>query len=85
MGASEDLISALKNSESLSEQSQRVQRMVEFARKLTLKPSTIGRDDVNALKSVGMSDLEITQVVQVTAYFNYVNRLVDGLGAELEE
>jgi uncharacterized protein YciW len=84
-GASEELIELLQKDDSLSGQSQRLQRIVELARKLALKPNTIRQENVNALKSENMSDLEITQVVQVTTYFNYVNRLVDGLGAELEE
>lgn len=40
--------------------------------------------DVEALRTVGLEDADILDVCQVTAYYNYANRLVDGLGVELE-
>lgn len=45
----------------------------------------MSRADVDALRAAGLRDDEILDVCQVTAYFNYVNRLADGLGVELEE
>lgn len=41
-------------------------------------------EDVHTLRDEGLSDAEILDVCQVTAYYNYVNRLADGLGVELE-
>jgi alkylhydroperoxidase family enzyme len=41
--------------------------------------------DVEALRDIGLTDGEILDVCQVTAYYNYVNRLADGLGVELED
>ena len=41
--------------------------------------------DVDGLRALGWSDLEIHDAAQVVAYFNYVNRLADGLGVDLEE
>jgi alkylhydroperoxidase family enzyme len=40
--------------------------------------------DVSALRDAGLSDAEILDVCQVAAYYNYVNRMADGLGVELE-
>lgn len=40
--------------------------------------------DVDTLREAGLDDAEILDVCQVTAYYNYVNRLADGLGVELE-
>jgi alkylhydroperoxidase family enzyme len=37
------------------------------------------------LRSVGFSDKAILQINLVINYFNYVNRLADGLGVELED
>jgi alkylhydroperoxidase family enzyme len=39
---------------------------------------------VQALRSAGLSDEEILHATQVTAYFNFVNRMAHGLGVELE-
>lgn len=41
--------------------------------------------DVLELREQGWSDLEIHDAAQVVAYFNYINRLADGLGVDLEE
>lgn len=40
--------------------------------------------DVDALRAVGLSDRDVVDANQVVAYFNYVNRIADGLGVELE-
>lgn len=42
-------------------------------------------DDVKRLKSLGLSDSQITVAVQVIGYFNYINRVADGLEVGLED
>jgi alkylhydroperoxidase family enzyme len=51
---------------------------------LTLTPAQCCRDDVDQLRSAGATDEEISATVQVAAYFNYINRVADGLGVDLE-
>ena len=58
--------------------------MLEYALKLTLRPTAMAEGDVTRLRDAGLSDAAILDVCQVTCYYNYVNRLVDGLGVELE-
>jgi uncharacterized peroxidase-related enzyme len=58
--------------------------MLRYARKLTQTPEAMVRDDVVALRDVGWEDAAILDICQVTAYYNYVNRLADGLGVPLE-
>lgn len=58
--------------------------MLDYAVKLTAAPWTIEREDVEALRRHGFEDRAILDIVQVTAYYAYVNRLADGLGVELE-
>jgi len=41
--------------------------------------------DVEAIREAGLADDEIHDVCQVTAYYNFVNRMAQGLGVELEE
>ena len=48
--------------------------------KLTLRPSEMVQADVTALKSMGADDGEILELNQIIGYFNYVNRLLNGLG-----
>jgi uncharacterized peroxidase-related enzyme len=57
---------------------------VDYAVKLTLSPREMEPADLDALRAAGLEDREILDACQVTAYYNYVNRLADGLGVELE-
>ncbi|MDA9198172.1 hypothetical protein N9P11_04120 [Acidimicrobiia bacterium] len=59
--------------------------MCLFAEKLTLQPSTITKLDIDTLSNYDLSDKEISEIVQIVSYFNYINRVADGLGLELEE
>ena len=54
--------------------------MLVYATKLTLTPGEVVRADVEALRAAGLSDTDIHDLVQVTALFNYYNRLASGLG-----
>lgn len=54
--------------------------LMQYARKLTLAPSSMQQSDVTALKDCGLSDGEILEANQIIGYFNYVNRLLNGLG-----
>jgi len=53
---------------------------VVYAQKLTLTPQEMVEADVQALRSAGYDDGEILEINQVTAYFNYANRTVVGIG-----
>ncbi len=55
-----------------------------YARKLTVTPAVVIAEDVHALREAGFSDGEVLEINQVVAYFCYVNRVVIGLGVELE-
>ena len=57
--------------------------MLEYAVALTARPHGSDRH-VEVLQGLGFEDQAILDICQVTAYYNYVNRLVDGLGVELE-
>lgn len=55
-----------------------------YALALTHRPAAMTRDDLAPLRAAGLDDAEILDANQVTAYYAYANRLVDGLGVELE-
>ena len=55
-----------------------------YAAMLTLTPSGISEDIINALRGAGFDDGEILEINQVTAYFNYANRTVQGLGCNTD-
>lgn len=58
--------------------------MLDFAVALTHHPAATTRGDVDLLRTHGFDDRAIAQIVQITALFNYYNRIVDGLGLEPE-
>jgi uncharacterized peroxidase-related enzyme len=58
--------------------------MCTYAEKLTCHPTQMAESDVIDLRSNGWSDREINDACQIIAYFNYINRIADGLGIEAE-
>jgi uncharacterized peroxidase-related enzyme len=58
---------------------------LNYAKKLTKALETVRIEDVQQLKSVNLSDGEILEINQVTAYFNYANRTVLGLGINTKD
>lgn len=58
--------------------------MLDYAAKLTREPWSMTAEDVETLRRAGFDDTGILDICQVTAYYNYVNRIADGLGVELE-
>ena len=58
--------------------------MLDYAVKLTMTPSRITRDDVEKLREQGFDDVAIHDIAQITALFNYFDRLADGLGIDPE-
>jgi uncharacterized peroxidase-related enzyme len=54
--------------------------LLRYVRKLTLAPQKMEEVDIAALRAAGADDGEIFEANQVCAYFNYSNRLLNGLG-----
>lgn len=59
--------------------------MLRYARHLTRDPASVGSDDVDRLRAHGFDDRGVLDICQVVSYYNYANRLADGLGVELED
>ena len=58
--------------------------MLDYAVKLTRDPGGMEAADAEALRAAGFDDRAIHDICQVASYYNFVNRLADGLGVELE-
>ena len=58
--------------------------MLRYARKLTRTPGAMVEEDVLGMRAQGMDDGQILEVNQIVGYFNYVNRLLNGLGVTLD-
>ena len=58
--------------------------ILRYAEKLTLSPGDMQEADVVAMKKEGISDGDILEANQIIGYFNYVNRLLNGLGVSTD-
>ena len=59
--------------------------LCDFAVKLTLRPGAMSKQDFDLLGQQGFTDEQITIAVQVIGYFNYINRVAEGLGVDPED
>src|SRR6478672_5646091 len=58
--------------------------VLDFAVKLTKSPSALRRDDLDALREHGLTDEQLVDAVHCISYFNFINRVLDGLGVDPE-
>ena len=59
--------------------------MLGFAGKLNSRPGKISAGDTDTLHSQGFDDRAILDIVMITALFNFMNRIVDGVGVVPQE
>ena len=78
------IIAALKTRRLSHAFSGRELALLEYAEKLTLTPGQMKQSDVQTLREAGCDDGEILEANQIVGYFNYVNRLINGLGVTTE-
>lgn len=62
--------------------SERQEAMLRYAVKLTRTPANVTEADVEALRQAGFADEDILDINLIASYFNFVNRIADGLGVE---
>ena len=58
--------------------------LLDFAVKLTKSPSGVERHDLDALRVHGCTDEQLVDAVHCISYFNFINRVLDGLGVDPE-
>ena len=63
----------------------KMRAILTFAGKLTRDPGAVRQSDIDAVTSAGWSEQAVEDAINVTALFNYVNRLVDAFGIEGNE
>jgi uncharacterized peroxidase-related enzyme len=61
------------------------QALAELAESLTRDPGADAAPRLARLRAAGFGDEAILRATEITGYFNFVNRMADGLGVELEE
>lgn len=63
---------------------ERTRVLATYALKLTREPERMREADLAPLRAAGLSDRGIHDAAAVVGYFNFVNRLAEGLGVALE-
>lgn len=58
--------------------------LLDYAVKLTETPKAIARDDLYRLRSHGFTDEQLVDAAHCIGYFNFINRVLDGLGVDPE-
>ena len=54
--------------------------MLDYTAKLTTHPARILPEDLQRLRDAGFDDRGILQINLIASWFNYINRVADGLG-----
>ncbi len=80
MTLDESLSNAIKKDYKTADLSKEDRAMLEYVEKITLSPAKIQREDVEKLRSFGFDDTAILQINLIASWFNYINRVADGLG-----
>ena len=55
---------------------------LDYAVKLTREPAAMTGADVQRLREAGWTDEDVMDIAEVTAMFNFSNRMASGLGWE---
>ena len=58
--------------------------LLDYAVKLTRSVTSIGHADLETLRVQGFSDEQLVDAVHCISYFNFINRVLDGLGVDPE-
>lgn len=59
--------------------------ILEFAVKVTKAAHTVTLSDLEHLRGYGLTDETLFAIVEVVGFFNYVNRIADAFGVELDD
>ena len=59
--------------------------MLNYAVKLTVAPSSLGREDMEGLRQQGFDDRDILDIIYVVCLFNFNDRLADATGITGED
>jgi uncharacterized peroxidase-related enzyme len=54
--------------------------MLDYVAKVTQSPREVSRNDIDRLHEAGFDDVAILQINLIASWFNYINRVADGLG-----
>ncbi|MGH7075293.1 MAG: carboxymuconolactone decarboxylase family protein [Stellaceae bacterium] len=84
LGVPEGAVQQLVNAADAAGIPEKMKPVLRYAQKLTQDPRGISKADADAVLAAGWDETALYHAVAVTALFNFMNRLVEGLGIELD-
>ena len=78
------LVDALETDYTTAPVSEAERAMLDYVVQITRDATRIGPQHHAKLRDVGFDDRAILQITLIAAWFNYINRVADGLGVDLE-
>ena len=84
MTLDEELAAAIKRDWKSAPLNDADRAMLNYVEKITTNPVSIGREDMESLRGAGFDDTAILQINLIASWFNYINRVADGLGVGRE-
>ncbi|MDE2495835.1 MAG: peroxidase-related enzyme [Alphaproteobacteria bacterium] len=84
LGIPQDAVQKLMDGAETSDVPKKMKTVLQYAQKLTESPAGVSQADAAAVLAVGWNETALYHTVAVTALFNLMNRLVEGLGIELD-
>lgn len=85
LGTPEGLVNKLLCSADLSGVDEKLRPVLRYVRKLTEKPSSVGKADVDAMLDTGWNEQAVVHANLICGAFNLFNRWVDGLGVDADQ
>jgi len=81
----EGMVEALRRDYATAPISEQDRVMLDYVVKLTKDATKCSPKDHEGLRRVGFDDKGILQITLIAAWFNYINRVADGLGVGRDE
>ena len=79
-----ELVKALQEDYRTAPISEQDKVMLDYVAQLTRDATRVSRQDHERLRAIGFNDRAILQITLIASWFNYINRVADGLGVGRE-
>ncbi|GAB4124427.1 MAG: carboxymuconolactone decarboxylase family protein [Rhodothalassiaceae bacterium] len=81
-GIAPTLLDALKANPDAPDAGPRLTPLLAYVKKLTLAPKSLEESDISAMLAAGWSEEAVADANKVTALYNFMNRIVIGMGVD---
>jgi uncharacterized peroxidase-related enzyme len=76
----EELVAALRRDYRQAKLSDQDRAMLDYVAQITRDATRVTAEQLNGLRQIGFDDRGILQMNLIASWFNFINRVADGLG-----